>query len=261
VCPNSGCYLLYHFNEFLVREKWTLFDEATRIPLIISHPQSKVQGTHHSLPVESIDIFPTIVDLMGLPHPSTTCNTNNRHQPKNVCLELQGKSLASIVLGTSEGHPIPSHSLPGVAISQVWRCATRENLMRVTKNEANPVAEVKERNRDLKSPWFECNVDHTFLPQDVQVSVMGYSFRSTEYRYNIWFLFDKRQNKPILSSDPLMEELYDHRHEVLENYTYMELNNIAKLPEFKSVLDDLREKYWNYLKTKIVFKGPIKFEK
>jgi hypothetical protein len=58
----------------------------------------------------------------------------------------------------------------------------------------------------------------------------------------------------------LMEELYD-RHEVLENYTYMELNNIAKLPEFKSVLDDLREKYWNFLKTKIVFKGPIKFEK
>lgn len=59
----------YHFGEKTVLYKWTPWEEALRVPLIIadpSHPGAKVVNTTVELP----DIYPTILDLVNVPTPA-----------------------------------------------------------------------------------------------------------------------------------------------------------------------------------------------
>lgn len=61
----------YHLGE---KGKWSkhnsLFEIGTRVPLIISVPGSTVAGQSSPRVVESIDIYPTLAELCGLPTPS-----------------------------------------------------------------------------------------------------------------------------------------------------------------------------------------------
>jgi hypothetical protein len=83
-----------HNGEKGTWEKWTLYDEATRVPLIISHPQSPYKGQHYPYPVELVDIYPTINELLGHSF------DRKKDCPSGwACLPLSGKSLAPIVLG------------------------------------------------------------------------------------------------------------------------------------------------------------------
>ena len=83
-----------HNGEKGIWEKWTLFDESTRVPLMISHPKSPYQGSHYKSPVELIDIYPTVLDLLQPSYdPKAVC------RPDDKCKPLQGKSLAGVVLG------------------------------------------------------------------------------------------------------------------------------------------------------------------
>ena len=83
-----------HNGEKGMWEKWTLFDESARVPLLISHPKSPHQGMRYKSPVELIDIYPTVLDLVAPPYDKEkVCNSND------LCPPLQGKSLAGVVLG------------------------------------------------------------------------------------------------------------------------------------------------------------------
>lgn len=57
-----------HNGEKGVWGKWTVFEEATNVPLIVTLPTSnsnRIQGSSVAEPVELIDIFPTIIELTG----------------------------------------------------------------------------------------------------------------------------------------------------------------------------------------------------
>ncbi len=56
----------FHRGEKQQYEKWTLWERSTRVPLIISAPVAK-KGGECIEPVELLDIYPTLVDLCGLP--------------------------------------------------------------------------------------------------------------------------------------------------------------------------------------------------
>ncbi len=49
--------------------KHTLFEESLRSPLIIAHPAMAAPGRPTGAMVETIDVFPTLCDLAGLPAP------------------------------------------------------------------------------------------------------------------------------------------------------------------------------------------------
>ena len=83
-----------HNGEKGIWEKWTLFDESTRVPLLISHPKSPFQGGRYNSPVELLDIYPTVLDLVAPPY-----DKNKVCKDGDICLPLQGKSLAGVVLG------------------------------------------------------------------------------------------------------------------------------------------------------------------
>jgi arylsulfatase A-like enzyme len=93
-----------------------MFEMGTRVPLIISAPG--VEGNGQSCPrvVQSLDIYPTLVDLCGLPKQS----------------ELEGVSLAPLLKQPSAGRDQPAYSvwsedgktLHGVAVrTEKWRYA------------------------------------------------------------------------------------------------------------------------------------------
>lgn len=58
----------YHLSEHGHWQKQTLFDNATRIPLIFSGPGIE-SGKRTNLPVEMIDIYPTLMELTGIDTP------------------------------------------------------------------------------------------------------------------------------------------------------------------------------------------------
>ena len=68
-----------------------------RVPLFIAHPLSPHKGQHYTAPVELLDVFPTVLDLLQAPsNYSDVCVGNT------ICHPLQGNSLARIVLGDEQ---------------------------------------------------------------------------------------------------------------------------------------------------------------
>jgi arylsulfatase A-like enzyme len=58
----------WHLGEKEITGKNTLWERSTRVPLIFAGPGSQ-RGARCTEPVELLDIFPTLCDLAGLPHP------------------------------------------------------------------------------------------------------------------------------------------------------------------------------------------------
>ena len=59
----------YHLGEHGHWQKQTLFENATRVPLIISTPGLENKGVTSNSPVELIDIYPTLMDLTDIVTP------------------------------------------------------------------------------------------------------------------------------------------------------------------------------------------------
>lgn len=89
----------FHLGEKMHWEKRSLWEESTRVPLIIvTADKDRVRGTC-TRPVGLIDIYPTLVELCGLPG-------NNA---------LQGRSLVALLKNPAEqwNHPVITTHHPG----------------------------------------------------------------------------------------------------------------------------------------------------
>lgn len=109
-----------HGYQLGEKGKWSkagsLFEMGTRVPFIISAPGMKGNGGTCTRIVESLDIYPTLVELCGLPK-----------QPEN-----EGESLVPLLKNPSAGWDKPAYSvwsedgktLHGVAVrTEKWRYA------------------------------------------------------------------------------------------------------------------------------------------
>ena len=59
----------YHMGEHGWWQKTTLFDNAARVPLIISVPGMRTAGQTATSPVEMVDFYPTLAEVCRLPKP------------------------------------------------------------------------------------------------------------------------------------------------------------------------------------------------
>ena len=66
----------YHVGEHSLWGKTSNFELDARVPLMIATPGSKHAGKQTSSLVELLDLFPTLVDLCGLPQPEGTQGTS-----------------------------------------------------------------------------------------------------------------------------------------------------------------------------------------
>ncbi len=59
----------YHLGEHGHWQKQTLFDDATRVPLIFAGPGIKKNLEFVDSPVELVDLYPTIMEMVGMQTP------------------------------------------------------------------------------------------------------------------------------------------------------------------------------------------------
>ena len=236
-----------------IREKWNLFDESTSVPLIIYHPLSPFKGQKYPFPVESIDVFPTINDLLGVQF------DRKRLYADKTFVPLSGKSLAPVILGQqfksrskktnslvqSRGvneMPYLNHTF---SITQTWRCSDLE-------------ASKKDPRKDITvsvnhHPWDCCNLDTKAKDFSNIVSVMGYGMRTVDFRYNAYIHVLRPHRIPDFSKPLYGEELYDHRGDKEGDLGTKETINLAYDPLFESIVTEYREKLRHFLYNEVVF--------
>ncbi len=83
----------YHLGEHGHWQKQTLFEKATRIPLIISAPNSINKGMISKSPVELIDLYPTLMDLTNIKPPKHVIGKSLEPLIKNVNASVRGSAL------------------------------------------------------------------------------------------------------------------------------------------------------------------------
>jgi len=74
----------FHLGEHGHWHKTTLFEEGCRVPLIIAGPRPITGGQTYRLPVELVDVFPTLCDILGLTMPHASPGQSLRAQLVDV---------------------------------------------------------------------------------------------------------------------------------------------------------------------------------
>jgi iduronate 2-sulfatase len=82
----------YHMGEHHHWQKQALYEESARVPLIIAPPRCESAGTTSNAVCESIDIYPTLAELCGLPAPDHLDGVSLVPQIEEP--ELDGKGFA-----------------------------------------------------------------------------------------------------------------------------------------------------------------------
>ena len=241
-----------------------------RVPLFIHHPQSPFQGQHYKYPTESIDIYATLNELLKLPQArESLCNGVK-------CKPLQGKSLGPVLLGpayeklvpkstnllshlksflkpsSSDVMPVLDHNF---AISQAVRCAPKHRLpkdhvpYRLTGNHKSSEHSHKAVRQHY---WQDCDVADKREDGNM-FTTLGYSMRTPEYRYTVYFHFNRTTQLPELDKLPFEEELYDHKNETLADFTHREIYNLGVRSLYGPIMDSLRKKLVQFIREKVQF--------
>ncbi|XOV90967.1 MAG: sulfatase [Bacteroidota bacterium] len=99
----------YHLGSKAISGKNTLWHESTRVPLIFAGPGVKEIGKTSSEPAELLDVFPTLVDLAGLPKNEAIDGHSLKPILDNVTYEREWPAITS--------HGPGNHSV----VTRQWR--------------------------------------------------------------------------------------------------------------------------------------------
>ena len=180
----------WQLGEHNIWGKHSNFELGTRVPMIIHDPSPQgLRGNAVQDLVESVDLYPTIARLAGLPSPP----------------DLDGVDLSPYVVAGSGAAPNKT-----AAFSEYPRCPS-----------------------DLSKPWTDLtSCVHTHKQK---FAVMGYSVRSSDWRYTVWLHWDRANLVGDFSRPPVGVELYDHRGDTEADFDAFENVNLAGQPRYKDV--------------------------
>lgn len=176
----------YHMGEHGLWQKMSLFEESSRVPLLIAVP-GITKGEAAAAPVSHVDIYPTLTELCGLNPPSN----------------LQGQSLVPIL------HD-PKTTGRNWALTQVTRpgrSARPEPVAAAPSDSSTPAAGAKKNQK---------NKAKLAASEEAGGRFFGYSLRTPRWRYTEWDggekgreLYD-HDNDPReltnLADDPALQE-------------------------------------------------------
>lgn len=90
----------FHLGEKLHWRKFTLWEEATRVPMIIVDPQGGPYQQQVRAPVSLLDLFPTLFDLAGL----TALSHRDGHSLKPLMLQHAQQATTTPLMSWGEGN-------------------------------------------------------------------------------------------------------------------------------------------------------------
>lgn len=91
----------YHMGEHGHWQKTTLFENATRVPLIIAGPGVKARGTTATTPAEMVDFYPTLAELAGVKAPAYVSGKSLVPALKNAKNQVRSSSFTQYDAGYS----------------------------------------------------------------------------------------------------------------------------------------------------------------
>lgn len=240
---------------------------------MIAHPHSPFKGQHYQYPVELIDVYPTLNDLLLAPN-----DMKEICKGFVICRPLQGKSLAKVVVGDAiyNNNFKKSNSNYGSTLGYVWQAVT-QSIKKNSHDSNGSMPEMKMkfalsqkiRCADRKKleeytiarstgvltkrkgfVWGDC--DLLRKPQDV-LAVMGYSMRTIQYRYTSYYYYNLSTSRPELSSSPYSQELYYHGNDTDGDNNQAELYNLATKPTHGATVSRLHEQLTDFIRSKVSF--------
>ena len=93
----------YHLGEHGHWQKQTLFDNATRVPLIISGPGIIKNRKIEDTPIELVDLYPTMMDLVAMETPKFVEGKSLAPMLKNVHHRVRESALTELQVNTKNG--------------------------------------------------------------------------------------------------------------------------------------------------------------
>lgn len=96
----------YHLGEHGLWFKQSCFEEAARVPLIISVPGLKTAGQASPRPVELLDLYPTLADVAGLTPPPGLQGASLRPLLLNPAAPWQRPAYTQVQRSEGPGHSV-----------------------------------------------------------------------------------------------------------------------------------------------------------
>jgi len=167
--------------------KYTNWETDARVPLLVHHPAAQhTWGVRTRSLVEHVDLYPTIAELAGVPVLPASQES------------IEGYSYASL---------FAAGATPG---STVWTSTHNGSFTQY------PRCSVTLPTSPGGDPTFETSTRCASVPK-AKFSYMGYSMRTSRWRYTEWAVWDGKALAPQWMADVhapnALVELYDHAGE------------------------------------------------
>ena len=188
--------------------KSSLYEVDTRVPLIVrdpSIPQSRSRKSE--LLIELVDLYPSIIDLAGLPQDDILREAYEGRSFKTI---LQNRKMNTETWGRA------------VAVSMLAKCGGNGPL-----TSPSPPFLCKRRS----NVWFE---NHGFgIQENDPPPLIGFAARSERWRYVAWMRHNNSLDAVDWSAPPYAQELYYHgakskQREIDLSFDLWDMDNIAK---------------------------------
>jgi arylsulfatase A-like enzyme len=197
----------YQLGEHSMWEKYTNWELSTRVPMMLSVPwKPQSHGIVSTALVENVDMYPTLAAAAGLPAPPMDCDNITKYPGgfNGTCIE--GSDLTPLL-------DEPFRPWKKAAFSQYARC----NLNKTT------------------GYYSRCSGSDRS-----QIEVMGYSIRTTNFRFTEWFDFNTTALRPDFSNTVAME-LYDHTNDEGNDFNSYDQVNLADHPDYATIVKEHRD--------------------
>jgi arylsulfatase A-like enzyme len=122
----------YHLGEHGLWQKQSLFEESSRVPLMISAPNCPA-GKVCQAPVSQVDLFPTLTELCGLQPPPGLQGQSLVPLLKNSDAPSRGWALTQVVRGNNAGAARKKQAGSESANSRVFGYSLRTQRYRYTE--------------------------------------------------------------------------------------------------------------------------------
>jgi len=212
----------WQLGEHSLWGKHTNFDLSAHVPLLIRVP-GKAGGKSTETVVELVDLYRTLASLAGIPEPPDDDVEGKDFSP---VFDAPQKILFEDAYSQYSRCP-GERFFPNVSVLPDWALNNCEDVpvVYVVVVPLSHISPQCDSSHSLYNPGFRPS---TPLKTRRNITYMGYSVRTLDYRLTQWYTWDKKKCVAEWDAPPYARELYNHSlHSDPGDFDNFENENIA----------------------------------